>query len=143
MPFDIDWFLVNTAVWLYTTLKGNMQSAPITATGSTNEYQIPFKWLTAAQDKLTAHTEFIIFIFNRSRFARQKSEPLASLGSVSTPAMTLIDLVDDGKPAHFVLFIPYIFIRTFRFIILCYMPLPQALNSHRCHLLANLIHELG
>ena len=117
--------------------------APITATNSTYENQIPFKWLTAAQDKLTAHTAFIIFIFTRSRFARQKSEPLAFLGYVSTPAMTLIDLVDDGKPAHFILFILYISICSFRFIILCYIPLPQALNSHRCHLLANLIHELG
>ena len=46
-------FWIQLCGWLYTTLKENMQSAPITATGSTNEYQILFKWMTAAEHKLT------------------------------------------------------------------------------------------
>ena len=114
MPFDtaiIDCFLCE---YWHLTLKVENKYHSVLITAHRTRFNQPIsnsiKWLTPAQQKLTAHTKFIIFISNRSRFAHKISKPFVLLGSASNPqlSMTLWRWV----------FIRYIFICLTRFVLI-------------------------
>ena len=95
MPFDtamIDWFLCE---YWHLTLKVESKYHSVLVTAHRTTFHQPIsnsiKWLTPAQHKLTAHTKFIIFIFQSFSFCSSNIKTIcfAWLGLEPPLSMTL------------------------------------------------------